>query len=171
MQLYYKLCNIKNLEKLINISRTTYNDAFRENNTEKNMKEYLESAFSKSKMIKELKEKNTEFYFAYLNNIIVGYFKINSDQAQTDINDKLSIELERFYILKEFQRKKLGDQMIKKVISIAEKKEKEYIWLGVWEKNDKAISFYREYGFVKFGEHPYILGQDVQTDYLMKLNV
>lgn len=171
MQLSFKLCTTSDLERLVDISRITYYDSFRADNSAENMKEYLDSSFGKSKLAKELKNKDSEFYFAYSGDSIIGYFKINSGQAQTDIRDKSAIELERFYVHKEFQGINLGQKLIDKAIEIAKSKDAEYIWLGVWEKNIRAIRFYKKNGFVKFGEHAFMMGKDKQTDHLMKLNL
>ena len=56
-------------------------------------------------------------------------------------------------------------------IAIAKAKNRDYIWLGVWERNFKAIKFYERFGFKKFGEHEFVLGDDVQTDWLMALEL
>ena len=100
MTIKYRQCNIKDLEKLIHISRTTYEESFAGDNTLSNIKEYLDTAFRKNIIKEELCNKNSEFYFAIINNIIIGYFKINAILAQTDIRDPFSLELERIYIIK-----------------------------------------------------------------------
>ena len=171
MKLRFRICNIKDLEKLVDISRTTFDETFRAYNTEGNMKAYMDLSFSRDKLTKELENEESEFYFAYLNGSIIGYFKINSGRAQTDVYDKSSIELERFYLLKEFTGRNFGKQMLKKVINLAGKKNVKYIWLGVWEKNYRALYFYRKNGFIKFGEHFFTMGDDKQVDYLMRLDL
>ncbi len=57
---------------------------------------------------------------------------------------------------------------MQKSIDIAKQKQKQIIWLGVWEKNQRAIDFYHKWGFEKFGEQNFLLGTDLQTDLLMK---
>jgi len=58
--------------------------------------------------------------------------------------------------------------MMRKCIDIALEKNYHTIWLGVWEHNQRAIDFYKRWGFKKFDEHDFILGNDVQKDWLMK---
>ncbi len=41
------------------------------------------------------------------------------------------------------------------------------LWLGVWEHNPRATTFYRKAGFVAVGTHTFLLGQDLQTDVVM----
>jgi ribosomal protein S18 acetylase RimI-like enzyme len=74
-------------------------------------------------------------------------------------------------VLSNYQGKGLGRIMIGEVIELAKERKKEFIWLGVWEENKKAIEFYKSMGFEKFGEHPYYIGQDKQNDWLMKLEL
>ncbi len=122
-------------------------------------------------MTSELNDDNSEFYFAENENTILGYLKLNFSKVQTEIKDENSLEIERIYILKEFQGKKFGQILFDKVIELAKAKKKKFIWLGVWGENRKAINFYQKNGFVEFGKHIFKLGNDEQTDLLMKFNL
>lgn len=171
MKLSFRQCKSEDLLELVSISRSTYFNSFIADNTAENMALYLDSAFSKSNLSKELENKESAFYFAYLMDVVVGYFKVNWGDAQKDLKEKEGFEIERIYILKEFQRKKLGQKMLSKVVELAKTKNAKYIWLGVWEKNIRAIRFYERNGFEKFGEHDFMLGKERQTDQLMKLYI
>ncbi len=74
-------------------------------------------------------------------------------------------------VLKEFHGKKVGQLLYDKAIEIAKQKNTEYIWLGVWEENPRAISFYKKNCFVEFDKHFFKLGDDKQTDIMMKLKL
>jgi ribosomal protein S18 acetylase RimI-like enzyme len=102
---------------------------------------------------------------------IIGYLKINFGLAQTDFKEDDSIEIERIYVLSEFHGKEVGKKLLDKALEISKEKKAKTLWLGVWEKNYKAIRFYLKNGFVEFGNHPFILGDDIQTDILMKLQL
>ena len=102
---------------------------------------------------------------------MVGYLKINFGTAQSDIEDDSALELERIYVSKEFQGRQIGSQTLTKVLELAKNQNKQYVWLGVWEQNQGAIRFYERYGFIKFGEHPYYIGSDKQTDWLMRYDL
>ncbi len=171
MKLGFKPCDQNDIMELVSISRSTYFNAFIADNSAENMRLYLDSAFSKSALDEDLKNKESEFHFAYLMDVVVGYFKINWGEAQKDIKDKDGFEIERIYVLKEFQRKKLGQEMLEKTIEIAKSKNVKHVWLGVWEKNIKAIRFYERNSFERFGEHDFMLGEEKQTDHLMKLYI
>lgn len=132
------------------------------------MKIYLGQAFNKNKLKKEIFDKYSFFYFLYKDDSLAGYLKINEYDSQSDIKDTNSMEIERIYIVKEFQGKGLGSILIEKAEDEAIKKKKNFLWLGVWGKNPRAIKFYESKGFYKIGTHSFILGDEEQRDYIMR---
>ncbi|MGY8788150.1 MAG: GNAT family N-acetyltransferase [Fidelibacterota bacterium] len=163
--------NIQDIEKLKGIGKRTFTETFSSDNSEENITEYLDNGFSTEKLKTELTDKNAEFYFAELKGRVIGYLKVNSGQSQTEIKDKNYLEIERIYVLKEYHGKKVGQLLYEKAIKIAKSKNAEYVWLGVWEKNPRAIKFYEKNGFVAFDKHIFKLGNDKQTDIMMKLKI
>lgn len=168
MELTMKKCTIDDLNLLRELSYKTYNETFRHMNTPSNMKAYLEQAFDIGKMHDELSNSNSLFYFLYADKESAGYLKLNEYEAQTDINDSQSIEIERIYVAKEFQGRGLGKILIYKAINIANNQGKSYIWLGVWEKNDRGIQFYKKNGFYVIGKHSFFMGEEEQTDFILR---
>ena len=171
MTLHLKKCGGDALEELVQISRTTFIAAFEKDNDPDDFKAYMDLAFNREKLRAELHNADTDFYFVYGDEILSGYFKLNRDQAQTDIKVAEAMELERIYVLEAFQGHRIGQWMLERIKEIALEHQKAYLWLGVWEKNVKAISFYEKNGFVKFGTHPYYIGSDEQTDWLMRFDL
>lgn len=157
------------VKELGQISKQTYIEAFSWGNSPENMQAYLNSSLSEEKLLEELKEPKSEFYFAEINRRVIGYFKINFGDAQTDLLENSAMELERIYVIKEFQNKKIGQKILDKVMEMAKKNQMDYLWLGVWEKNEKAIRFYERNGFSVIGSHPFRMGDEIQTDLIMKL--
>ncbi|KAN0007425.1 hypothetical protein ACTFIU_000624 [Dictyostelium citrinum] len=185
MNCYINKCALNDIDKLIKVSIKTFSDTFSSSNEIENMKNYLETAFSKEKIEKELKNQNSSFYFlfnrsaddqgsSFEQNEPIGYFKLNDLDAQGTDNQEdtsNSIELERIYLMKEHQKKGYGQFMLDKAIEISKNKQRSYIWLGVWEKNYSSLEFYKKNGFIKFGSHTFIIGDDHQIDYLLKLDL
>ena len=163
-----KLADIDDLQV---IGRQTFFETFADHNTADDMQKYLDNNLSIDKLKNELADKNSEFYFATLDNKVIGYLKINFGQAQTELKDKSSLEIERIYVLKDFHGKKVGQVLYDKAIDIAKQTKADYVWLGVWEKNPRAINFYKKYGFVEFDKHIFKLGDDEQTDIMMRLKI
>lgn len=148
-----KEVTISDLLQLQYISKRTFFEAFSDVNTEENMAKYLEEGFSLERLTEELNNADSEFYFALIDDNIVGYLKLNSGQSQTDLKDDHSLEIERIYVLPEFHGKKIGQLFYEKAVQIAMQKNVDYIWLGVWEENHKALKFYSKNGFVEFDKH------------------
>jgi ribosomal protein S18 acetylase RimI-like enzyme len=162
---------LKDILQLQKIGRQTFEETFSESNSEENMKSYLKEGFSEEKLTAELNDDNSEFYFATFNNEVIGYLKINFGESQTELKDSRALEIERIYVSKEFHGKSVGQLLYDKAIQIAKQKKAECVWLGVWEENPRAISFYKKNGFVEFDKHIFKLGDDEQTDIMMKLKL
>ncbi|POY37237.1 GNAT family N-acetyltransferase [Flavobacterium alvei] len=162
---------LNDIDQLQKIGRQTFEETFSKSNSEENMKTYLEEGFSIQKLTTELNDKNSEFYFATFENEVIGYLKINFGASQTELKDSKSLEIERIYVSKEFHGKSVGQLLYDKAIQIAKQKNVDYVWLGVWEENPRAISFYKKNGFVEFDKHIFKLGNDEQTDIMMKLKL
>lgn len=164
-----KKVSIDEIDQLQKIGRQTFFETFSSNNTEEDMKNYLEHKFSFEKLTAELNDQGSEFYFATLDRNVIGYLKINFGQSQTELQDSRAVEIERIYVLQDFHGKNVGQLLYNRSLEIARQKNADYIWLGVWEKNPRAIRFYEKNGFVEFDKHIFKLGNDEQTDIMMKL--
>ena len=163
--------NIDDLEALRNLSIQTFMETFEEVNTEEDMQKYLDENLSIEKLKTELEYVNSEFYFVENNGEILGYLKLNFKDAQTEKLEENHFEIERIYVLKAFLGQKIGQILFDNAIEIGREKNLEYVWLGVWEENHRAIRFYGKNGFEIIGKHDFVLGEDVQTDLLMKMKI
>lgn len=159
---------IDELEELQQISRTTFTETFSVQNSEENMRNYLRDNLSLKKLGEELNNPESSFYFAEMKDQVIGYLKLNVGAAQNEWKENTGLEIERIYVLKEYHGQKIGQLLFEKAISIATSMKMQYVWLGVWEKNKRAIAFYTKNGFKVVDQHLFKLGDDVQTDYLMK---
>ena len=168
MTVYFQKCKLSDCKKLAELSRVTFIDAFEKQNNPEDFKDYIDSAFSENAIIQQLKNNNSVFYFIYYEDALAGYLKLNEKEAQNEPFKAPSMELERIYILQQFQGNQIGKQSLFKVLELAKDKGMAFLWLGVWEHNNAAIRFYERHGFKKFGTHPYMLGSDKQTDWLMR---
>ncbi|MEH6512160.1 MAG: GNAT family N-acetyltransferase [Maribacter arcticus] len=167
MELTYTKCSLTDLQQLRQISEQTFVTAFEKDNDPNDFKNYIENAFALEQIKEELLNPDSDFFFVYSNNEILGYFKLNVGVAQSDIKQDDSIELERIYVLVENQGLGLGEVFLNHIKNVALKRKKKMLWLGVWEQNIRAIKFYERQGFRKFDTHPYFIGSDEQTDWLM----
>jgi len=169
MNVKIRKIKILDLAQLQKIGISTFTETFAEHNTKEDLEKYLKESFAADKLIAELENPNAAFYFAELDDTIIGYLKINFGDAQTELKDNKSVEIERIYVLQAYHGKKIGQLLYNKAIEIAKEHQAQYVWLGVWEENHRALQFYKKNGFVQFDTHIFKLGNDEQTDIMMKL--
>ena len=162
---------IEQIELLQQIGRQTFEETFAESNSAENMAKYIEEAYSYEKLSAELNNPNSFFYFAMLDEKVIGYLKLNMGGSQTELKDNDALEIERIYVLKSFQGKKVGQMLFDKAIQIGKEQNAAFVWLGVWEENKRALQFYTKNGFVEFDQHVFVLGDEAQTDIMMKLKL
>lgn len=161
---------IADLEELRAISIRTFSETFSAENTEEDMQQYLAENFSPEKLMEEVTNPDSAFFLAKdENGNVTGYLKLNFNTAQTELRENNGVEIERIYALKEYHGKSLGKLLFEKTLTVAHDRKADYIWLAVWEENARAIAFYSKNGFVAFDKHFFKLGNDVQTDLMMKL--
>jgi len=160
--------SLKDLAALQQISIATFTETFASVNTEENMHNYVQTNLSTDKLKTELTNEQSKFFFALDQERVIGYLKINLGESQTDVKDSDALEIERIYVLNEYHGKKVGQLLFDHAIKLATQMKLIYVWLGVWEENVKAIAFYQKNGFVAFDQHIFKLGDDEQTDILMK---
>ncbi|RZL97824.1 MAG: GNAT family N-acetyltransferase [Pedobacter sp.] len=150
------------------IGRETFFETFAQLNTEADMQKYLKENFSEEKVLAELYHPDAQFIIAWEGSVPIGYLKVNTGSGQTELQDESALEIERIYVKRAYHGQRVGQLLYEKALAIAQAQGKYYIWLGVWEKNPKAIRFYQKNGFVAFDKHIFKLGEDQQTDILMK---
>lgn len=167
MAINMKRCTLEDSRTLQAIGQETFKQTFEDQNTPESMDAYLEKAFHLKQIEKELSNLSSQFFLVYLNGEATGYLKVNTRDAQSEEMGEDSLEIERIYILNQFQKHGLGKYLFNKVMEIELEYNKKKIWLGVWERNEKAISFYKKVGFVETGAHSFFMGEEEQTDLIM----
>ncbi|MGF7078085.1 GNAT family N-acetyltransferase [Mucilaginibacter sp. UYCu711] len=159
------------LKALHYISYKTFVDAFAHLNNPADLEIFLSDHLTEESLGEEIRNPGSEFYFAEINDQPIAYFKINTGNAQTELRETQGLEIERIYVLQGYQGKKIGELLITEIIKLAKQQNKTYIWLGAWEINLRGISFYQKNGFVIFDKHQFKVGNDIQTDIMMKLKL
>lgn len=162
---------ISDLEIIQEISKQTFIETFAEVNTVENMKKYIRENSNATQLTSEINNRESLFYLAIIDTQPIGYMKLNFGNAQTEIHNPQSMEIQRIYVLKAFHGKKIGQLLLDEALKIGQQTGVEYLWLGVWEENHRALQFYSKNGFVEFDKHVFTLGNDIQTDLLMRLEI
>jgi ribosomal protein S18 acetylase RimI-like enzyme len=168
MSIEIRFATVADAELVADLSRKTFYETFASQNTEENMQMHMQQYYALEKIQAELSDPLNTFILAFSNDQIAGYAKLNDhkkDESKELVNP---IELERIYSVKEMLGKGIGKKLMQTCLAIANEKNKKEIWLGVWESNRRAIEFYTRWGFIKFSEHSFPVGNDPQEDWLMK---
>ena len=168
--LIIKHVELTDLLALQDISKITFVETFGESNSKKDIEIYLNNNLNQETLAQEISSNNSAFYFGYDKDKLIAYLKINVGEAQNEQLPEESLEIERIYVLQEYQGKKCGYQLFQFALEKAKEINAKILWLGVWEKNFKAIEFYNRLGMKTFGKHTFLLGEDEQTDILMKIS-
>ncbi len=159
----------KEIGLLHRLSVETFKETFEAENKKEDLLAYLNQKMSTVQLKKELNNPFSSFFFATYKKQMAGYLKLNFDNAQTEnVLNNQAFEIERIYLLKEYQNKGLGTELFEAAIQIGKEKGYSTLWLGVWEKNRSALQFYQKKGLITFGSHCFQLGSDPQTDLLMR---
>lgn len=156
---------------IADISRRTFYDSFSSQNTRENMELFLLEEFSREKLIAEAEDPGGLFLLADLDGELAGYVHMREGGCPPETGAADSIEIARIYSEQWAIGKGVGRALMRRCMEIAAEKQKEWIWLGVWEHNLRAIGFYKKWGFEKMGEHIFVVGRDPQTDWLMKKRI
>ena len=162
---------VSDVSILRGIARDTFIETFSEANKAEDIDRYLAKNFSEDQLARELSNPNSFFYVAEVNGNVVGYLKLNTAHAQTEPQAADALEIERIYVLGSYHGGGVGQALYHHAMSVAEDRKASYVWLGVWEHNHRALRFYEKNGFTAFGTHIFQLGNDQQTDILMKKSV
>lgn len=170
MTMIIKKCTLKDSHELQEVSIETFNETFKDQNSPEQITSYLEREFNIQSIEKQLANGSSQFFFIYFNHEVAGYLKVNTDDAQSEKMGDESLEIERIYVKKKYQKHGLGKHLLNKAVEVAVKQNKKKIWLGVWEENRNAIAFYQKKGFVQTGTHSFYMGDEEQVDLIMTKN-
>lgn len=167
-----RTCTVDDVSILVTLGIQTFRETFEDVNTPENMRLYFEATFNHEKIRNEIVEPGALFFLAEINNFPVGFAKVRASEKPEGLNSTTSaLELERLYAIKQFIGKGIGQLLMQKCVDHGKQLGFETLWLGVWEHNVRAISFYEKWGFETFGDHVFMLGHDAQTDLLMKKSI
>jgi ribosomal protein S18 acetylase RimI-like enzyme len=167
-QVQIRIAGAEDAPAIADLSRKTFYDSFAADNSKENMDHFLNLQFTRESLIAEVTAPGNIFLLAYLDGVLVGYTRLQDNNQPAEFGDESSIEIVRIYSEQSAIGKGVGRALMESCLSIAREKNKQWIWLGVWEHNQRALGFYIKWGFEKFGEHVFMVGNDPQTDWYMK---
>ncbi len=160
------------VEAVVGIGKKTFGETYSEAGLNGVLDTYVEEKFNARKISAELEKTDTEFYLAFVHNTPVAFTQLRSDRVVKGLAGKKALEIERIYVLKEYQGLKVGKELMDSCIQTAIRNGFEVLWLQVWQKNNKAIQFYQKAGFVVFDTTIFNFALNIaQDDFLMRLDL
>jgi diamine N-acetyltransferase len=163
-----RLSQIADAPRLRDLSEITFRDTYSQFNTPENMEAHVASKFDLEIIEKELKNPDNQYIVIENDADLIGFAKLVLNRSEGDLEANGAIEVERFYVLSQFKGQNLGRKLMDFCCEWSKQNDFRVIWLGVWEHNPNAIAFYTKLGFTQYGNHVFVLGDDIQNDYLMK---
>jgi diamine N-acetyltransferase len=145
-----------------------FRDTFTPLNTPEAMEGFIAKDYTVESFEKEFTEADAKCFFICDGDKPIGYLRLRKNSEVSHILGHNHIEIQRLYIDHAYHGLKAGDKLMQLAISIAKENDHEWIWLGVWEHNPRAQRFYQKWGFERFSEHDFYMGEERQTDWLMK---
>ncbi len=152
---------------LAEFAERTFRDTFGRDNSAQDMDRYVAEHFGVERQRAELAEPRGIVLLMELAGDVVGYAQLLVGSAPSEIVATPAIELQRFYIIRDFHGRGFAQRLMESVLSTTRDQGSIAVWLGVWERNDRAISFYVKSGFADVGSQLFVLGDDRQTDRIM----
>jgi ribosomal protein S18 acetylase RimI-like enzyme len=149
----------------------TFYDTFAKDNTPENMEAYVKKSFSPEIQFNELSQPDVIFLIAESEGNLIGYAQLIMNSKDEAIKGTRPLEIRRIYASQEYLGKGIGKELMKATVREAMQRDCDCIWLGVWEKNQRAIDFYKKWGFREVGTHVFSVGDDPQNDFVMELEL
>ncbi len=169
---FVRKAGIEDMSTIVDIGKRTFSETYSEAGLNGTLSTCVDQKFNEQEIEKELSRPFTEFYLAFANDRPVAFTKLRHDSTVKGIEGKKALEIERIYVLKEYQGVKVGKELMDSCIQMAIQNRYEVIWLQVWQRNNKAIRFYQKAGFVVFDTAVFNLALNIeQDDFLMRLDL
>ena len=153
--------------RIADLGYRTFKASFWADNRPEDMEQYLSQNFSTARIEAQLADPDSIFFLAYENGKEIGYIMLRTGESPDSIPGTKPVELVRIYIAENIIGTGYGSAIMQSCLEAAKSDGYRTIWLGVWEKNLRAIRFYEKWGFKKVGTQKFVLGSDVQNDYIM----
>lgn len=163
-----RIASVEDAPLIVEMSRRTFYDTFARFNTEENMRIFQEEQFPRDKQLAEIGAPGRWFLLAYEGDEAVGYASLREAEPPQGLQGERAIEIVQLYSEQKMIGKGVGAALMQACLDLAGQRGMDWVWLGVWEHNQRAIAFYRKWGFERFGEHVFLVGLDAQTDWWMK---
>ena len=157
---------------LSQVGAATFRETFEGENAPEDMQRYLAEAFAPDRQAEEIADPAGTVLLADYHGDsggaeLVGYAHLVSGPVPEVVRGVAPLELKRLYVVRAWHGRGVAQALMEAAVDAARGRGASTLWLGVWERNPRAVAFYTKYGFERVGEHTFMLGADSQTDWLL----
>jgi ribosomal protein S18 acetylase RimI-like enzyme len=153
------------------LAERTFRDAFADSNTTANMQLHCVGSYAPALQLAEILDASLETWVVESDSGLVAFVQLRLEAVSPVISGERPLEIQRFYVDVSHHGTGLAHQLMAHVLVRAESSCNSLLWLGVWERNARALAFYRKWGFEAVGEHTFKVGNDPQRDLVMRRDV
>lgn len=155
---------------LANLASRTFCDTFEEDNTPEDIAAHLAKSYGPAYQLAEIVSPDIVTLLATCDEL-AAFAQLRHGKPPECVSSPDTIELWWLYVDKGWHGRGIAKQLMQAVLDEAKTARATTVWLGVWERNPRAIAFYRKFGFEDVGTHEFRLGADLQTDRIMVRNL
>jgi len=178
MKFNVRLADSADAQLISNIASASFTDTFSRYNSMQDVNAYTDEFFAPQRLKEEIDSSESVFFICFkedsrentLQDIPCGFLKLRKKNTNY-ITDDDAIELQRIYILTEYQGTGASQLLMNAAIDYSVENNYKTLWLGTWENNIRAIKFYKKFDFVEFGDHIFKIGSSSQRDILLKKRI
>ena len=152
---------------LAELAARTFHETFAADNRPEDMALHSASAYGTSQQQQELVDPDIATLLVEVDGQLAGYAQLRSGLPPDCVTGEEPIELWRFYIAQPWHGRGVAQALMQSVESEAYRRGGRTLWLGVWERNERAKAFYQKNGFMDVGSHVFMVGTDAQTDRIL----
>lgn len=146
----------------------TFFETFAKDNTPEDMRLHLASAWSPELQRAEILDARIDTLLACdRQDRLAAFAQLRIGHAPAGVATVQPVELLRFYVDQPWQGQGVAGLLMQAVHDQARVRGARELWLGVWERNERAQAFYRKQGFRQVGTQIFVVGTDPQTDLVM----
>ncbi|MBN8726173.1 MAG: GNAT family N-acetyltransferase [Xanthomonadales bacterium] len=178
MNFIIRSAQLADAPRLSAFAALTFGETFAGDNTPEDMARYLGETFAAERQAAEIADPTGAVLLAVaadrdgrVADEFLAYAHLVAFPAPATVGGDRPIELRRFYVARAWQGRGVAGALMDAVLDAARERTAEVLWLGVWERNARALAFYRRHGFRRVGEHVFVLGDDRQTDWILARDI
>lgn len=165
--LFIRPATVADAALLAGLGRRTFMETFAASNTAEDLRLFLEQTYGEALQALELQESQAWTLIAEAGQEAIGFARLRLGEVPACVTGPDPVELQRIYVVRDWLGQKAGPALLQRCLDEAWALGGRTLWLGVWERNDRALAFYRRHGFEAVGDHPFIVGTDRQRDVIM----